>query len=50
VKPYRVTITFHATSGPDILVATLNPHTGTGSGTETVAGITAKFTAIENPA
>jgi hypothetical protein len=47
-KPHDVTITFHLSSGTDSFVATLNPHTGTGSGTETIAGVTATFTAIEN--
>lgn len=49
-KPYGVTITFNSASGPDSFVATLNPHTGTGSGTERTAGLTFTFTAIENPA
>jgi hypothetical protein len=49
-KPHGVTIKFHSTSGTDSFVAILNPHTGTGSGTETIAGVTATFTALENPA
>ena len=48
-RPHDVTITFHLTSGTDRFVATLNPHTGTGSRTND-RRITATFTAIENPA
>lgn len=47
-KPYGVTISFRLSSGPDKYVATLNPHTGTGSGIETNAGGTFTFTATEN--
>ena len=47
-KPYGVKIAFALSSGPDTYVATLNPHTGTGSGTETNAGGTFTFKAIEN--
>lgn len=47
---HGITMSFATSAGPDDFVATLDPHTGTGSGTETYAGGTFPFTATENPA